>query len=150
MAVRKSCVKGFGKDSLFAINPQRIYFNTFKELGSSGAGRIHVALFYKDTLDWGSLYVDHQTKFQYSPEIIHYYIMSIEGYVIGSLFDVSRRHSDITDLRLAIHDRVDETSTYSCTNELGHGGVTVYSDGEDSFLVIPNEIPKNSYTVPVD
>lgn len=150
MATKKSCIKGFGSKSPFSLNPDRISFNMFIELGVSGAGRTHVILIFKDTLDWGSLYVDTASKFVYSPEITHYYIKSIEGYVIGSLFDVGKRHTEISYLKLAVQDRLEESSAYTCTNELGHGGVTVYSDNEDSFLIVPNEIPKKSYVVAVD
>lgn len=150
MAVRKSRVQGLGENNPFSLNSDLITFNTFFNLGSSGSGRRHVALVYKDTLDWDNLHIDPNSTYEYSPEIIHRYIKSIEGYVIGSLFDVSVRHSDVTSLRLSVIDRSDEHQDFSSPNENGHAGVIVYGNGEGSFLVIPTSSPDSSLTVQVD
>lgn len=150
MANRKSRVQGFGDKNPFPLNRDLVTLNTFITLGSSSAGRTHVALFYKETLDWGTLYVDPDSNFEYSPEIVHRYIKSIEGYVIGSLFDLSNRHSDITPLRISVIDRSEEHQDFASPNENGHAGVIVYSNAEGSFLVIPTNSPESTLTVQVD
>ena len=150
MAVRRSRIQGFGEKNPFSINRDAITFNTFIRLGASGAGRDHVALFYKDTLDWDTLHIDPESNYEYSPEIIHRYIKSIEGYVIGSLFELSRKHSDVTPLRLSVIDRSEEHQEFSSPNENGHAGVIVYSNAEGSFLVVPTSSPESSLTVTVD
>lgn len=150
MATRKSRVQGFGNKNPFSLNRDLITFNTFIPLGASSAGRTHVVLFYKDTLDWETLYVDPESHYEYSPEIVHRYIKSIEGYVIGSIFDLSNRHSDISPLRLSVIDRREEHQEFASPNENGHAGVIVYSNAEGSFLVIPTTSPESSLTVQVD
>ena len=150
MAAKRSRIQGIGDKNPFSLNRDLITFNTFITLGAASSGRTHVALFYKDTLDWETLHVDVESFYEYSPEIVHRYIKSIEGYVIGSLFDVNNRHSDVTPLRISVIDRGDEHQDFSSPNENGHAGVIVYSNSEGSFLVIPTTSPESSLTVQVD
>ena len=122
-----------------------VELNTFIELGKGPKGRIHFVLFYDKPIGYDYLQLVTDTAMVHSTECIQYTIKSSEGRPVGSFFDTNAKKTRIAQDRVTVIDS-DLTEMVSINHE-SFSGVFVYTDREDSFLLIPESPNINKYMV---
>lgn len=129
----------------FSFDSDMFFENIFIRLREAPKGRYNFVLFTKRTLDFSSIRIVEDTKRVYSSDCIHYLIKGIEDKVIGSFFDVNSKKLVFDESKCTIIDSECEEPFVSVIDSMG--GVYVFTDNEESFLLIPETPNINKYVV---
>jgi hypothetical protein len=129
----------------FKFDRDMFFKNIFIDLGLSSKGRHHFVLFTSSTLNFEEIQIIEDTKRVYSSDCIQYLIKGIENKVLGCFFEVNSRKLNFDSSHCNIVDSELEED-FAVTND-SSGGVYVFSDNEESFLLIPENPNTSRYVV---
>lgn len=118
--------------------------NVFIPLGHAPKGRYNFVLFTDTCIDYQELQALSDTEQRFSSDCVHYLLRSPEK-VIGVLVDVNFKKLTFSDSYCSITDS-DSTELFGQLED-SLPGVIVFSDGEGTFLMVPESPNVNQYTV---
>ena len=130
-------------DKPFSLDPN-IDTNTFVSLGEK-KGRHYFALLHTKPLELTGLRILEDTIKKHSSDCVQYLILASDDRVVGSFFDSNRLKVTIHRNRVILIDS-DLVEPFVNSPE-SFGGTFVFSDSEDSFLILPENPDVNKYMV---